>query len=42
MNAAYRRYFPDNPPTRATMEVPDSPGTSRIGMAFVAAQPAAQ
>ena len=41
MNAAYRRYFPDNPPTRATMELPDSPGTTRIGMAFVAAKPAA-
>ena len=42
MNAAYRRYFPENPPTRATMEVPDSPGTTRIGMAFVAAKPAAE
>ena len=42
MNAAYRNYFPENPPTRATMEVPDSPGTSRIGMAFVAAKPAAE
>jgi 2-iminobutanoate/2-iminopropanoate deaminase len=39
MNAAYRDYFPDKPPTRATMEVPDSPGTTKIGMAFVAAQP---
>ncbi len=40
MNAAYRRYFPDKPPTRATMEVPDSPGATKIGMAFVAARPA--
>ena len=42
MNAAYRRYFPENPPTRATLEVPDSPGKTRIGMAFVAAKPAAE
>ena len=40
MNAAYRSYFPDKLPTRATMEVPDSPGTTKIGMAFVAAKSA--
>jgi len=39
MNLAYRKYFPDAPPTRATMEVPDLPGTNKIGMAFVAVKP---
>ena len=38
MNAAYRSYFPKKPPTRATIGVPVFPGSSRIGMAFVAAR----
>lgn len=40
MNAAYREFFAENPPTRATVVVPQLPGNNRIGMTFVAAQSA--
>ena len=36
MNAAYRTYFPQRPPTRATIGVSELPGRSGIGMSFVA------
>ena len=38
MNTAYREYFGQNPPTRATVVVPQLPGNNRIGMTFVAAK----
>ena len=36
MNNAYRSYFPESPPTRATLGVAELPGTNKIGMQFVA------
>lgn len=38
MNAAYHEYFGQNPPTRATVVVPQLPGNNRIGMTFVVAK----
>ena len=38
MNAAYREYLGQSPPTRATVVVPQLPGNNRIGMTFVAAK----